>query len=65
MLAQKFPDTLVSLEGTPRFGAPLVLSPLSPPDHDGRVDYPALSEGVPDLPGAPQDEAGLTRKFQT
>ena len=22
-------------------------------------------EGVPDLPGAPQDEAGLTRKFET
>ena len=21
-------------------------------------------EGVPDLPGAPQDEAGLTRKFE-
>ena len=22
-------------------------------------------EGVPDLPGAPQDEAGLTRRFET
>ena len=24
-----------------------------------------LLEGVPGLPGAPQDEAGLTRKFET
>ena len=47
------------------FPAPLPLSPFYPPDLDRRVD-PLLSlEGVPDLPVAPQDEAGLTKTFQT
>ena len=27
----------------------------------GKSDY---IEGIPDLPGTPQDEAGLTRKFE-
>ena len=31
------------MSGTPRFPAPLHLSPFSPPDHDRRVDSPALS----------------------
>ena len=31
------------MRGTPRFPAPHHLSPLSPPDRDGRVDSPALS----------------------
>ena len=39
--------------------------PFSPPDRDRRVDSPALSARGSDLPGAPQDEAGLTRKFET
>ena len=30
----------------------------------GMYDTPCL-EGVPDLPVAPQDEAGLTKTFQT
>ena len=30
-----------------------------------RVDSPALSARGSDLPGAPQVEAGLTRKFET
>ena len=45
---------------TPRFPAPLHLGPFSPPDRDRRVDSPALSARGSDLPGAPQDEAGLT-----
>src|SRR5574337_886737 len=47
------------------FLAPLPLSPFYPPDLDRRVESPALLEGVPDLPVAPQDEAGLTTTFQT
>ena len=39
--------------------------PFSPPDRDRRVDSPAWSARGSDLPGAPQDEAGLTRKFET
>ena len=50
--------------GTPRVPAPLPLSPFSPPDRDRRVDSPALSARGSDLPGAPQDEAGLTRKSE-
>ena len=38
---------------------------ITPPDRDRRVDSPALSARGSDLPGAPQDEAGLTRKFET
>ena len=30
-----------------------------------RPGHPERMEGVPGLPGAPQDEAGLTRKFET
>ena len=51
--------------GTPRFPASPHLCPFSPPDRDRRVDSPALSARGSDLPGAPQDEAGLTRKFET
>src|SRR5574337_929786 len=47
------------------FPAPLPLSLFYPPDLDRRVDSPALSGRVPDLPVAPQDEAGLTTTFQT
>ena len=45
--------------------APPPLSPFSPPDLDRRVDSLLCLEGVPDLPVAPQDEAGLTKTFQT
>ena len=48
----------------PRVPSPLHLSPFSPPDGDRRVDPPALSGRVPGLPSTPQDEAGLTRKFE-
>ena len=34
--------------------------PAGPPEPKS-----GLLAGVPDLPGAPQDEAGLTRKFET
>ena len=50
--------------GTPRFPASPHLCPFSPPDRDRRVDSPALSARASDLPGAPKDEAGLTRKFE-
>ena len=40
------------------------MSPFSPPDLDRRLDSPALSGRVPDLPVAPQNEAGLTKTFQ-
>ena len=50
---------------TPSIPTPLHLSPFSPPDRDRRVDSPALSGRVPGLPSTPQDEAGLTRKFET
>ena len=43
--------------------APSLLEPFSPPDRDRRVDSPRGLEGVPGLPGAPQHEAGLTKKF--
>ena len=59
------PTRRVPSRGTPRVPAPLHLSPFSPPDRDRRVDSPAWSGGVPGLPGAPEDEAGLTRKFET
>ena len=59
------PTRRVPPRGTPRVPAPLPLSPFSPPDRDRRVDSPALSARASDLPGAPQDEAGLTRKFET
>ena len=42
-----------------------VVCPFSPPDRDRRVDSPALSARASDLPGAPKDEAGLIRKFET
>ena len=48
-----------------RVPSPLHLSPFSPPDGDRRVDPPELSGRVLGLPGTPQDEAGLTRKFET
>ena len=51
--------------GTPRFPASPHLCPFSPADRDRRVDSPAWSARGSDLPGAPQDEAGLTRKFET
>ena len=51
------------------FPAPPPLSPFSPPDLDRRVDSPDLDRGESgrgsDLPVAPQDEAGLTKTFQT
>ena len=50
---------------TPRVLAPLHLSPFSPPAGDRRVDPPAFSGRLPGLPGTPQDEASLTRKFET
>ena len=59
------PTRRVPSRGIPRVPAPLHLSPFSPPDHDRRVDSPAWSGRVSGLPGAPQDEAGLTRKFET
>ena len=59
------PTRRVPSRGTPRVPAQLHLSPFSPPDGDRRVDPPALSGRVPGLPGTRQDEAGLTRKFET
>ena len=35
------------------------------PDRDKRVDSLALSERVTDLPGAPQVEVRLKKKFET
>ena len=55
----------VPSRGTPMVLAPLHLSPFSPPHHDRRVDSPALSGRVPGLHSTPQDEASLTRKFET
>ena len=46
-------------KGTPKFLAPLHLSPFSAPDRDRWVDSPALSARGPDLPCTTQDEAGL------
>ena len=37
----------------------------SPPDQTGGSTPLLCLEGVPDLPVAPQDEAGLTKTFQT
>ena len=47
------------------FPAPPPLSPFSPPDLTGGSTPLLCLEGVPDLPVAPQDEAGLTKTFQT
>ena len=47
------------------FPATLPRSLFYPPDLDSRVDSLLCLEGVPDLPVAPQDEAGLTTTFQT
>ena len=58
------PTRRVSSRGTPRVPAPLHLSPISPPDRDKRIDSPTCVEGVPGLPGTPQDDGGLTRKFE-
>ena len=65
MLPQKLPETLVSLEGNTNVRCTACLSPLSPPDTTGGSITLLCLEGVPDLPGALQDEAGLTRKFET
>ena len=44
----------------------LILSSPSPLLIATGVSIPLLClQGVPDLPGAPQDEAGLPRKFET
>ena len=51
--------------GTPRVPAPLPLSPFSPPYRTGEAIPLRGLERDPGLPGAPQDEAGLTRKFET
>ena len=43
-------------------------SPAGLPDPGIEPRFPALQaclEGVPDLPVAPRDEAGLTKTFQT
>ena len=47
------------------FPGPLPLSPFYPPDLDRGSTPLFCLEGVPDLPVAPQDEAGLTTTFQT
>ena len=66
MLAQKFPDTLVSLEGNTKVRRTACSEPLISLliATGGSITLLCL-EGVLDLPGAPQDEAGLTRKFET
>ena len=50
--------------GTSSFLAQLNLSPFSPPNQDMRVESPACLERDPDLPVAPQEEAGLTLKLE-
>ena len=65
MRPTKFPEIPVSLERNTGFPAPPPLSPFSPPDLDRRVDSPALSGRGSRPPVAPQDEAGLTKTFQT
>ena len=59
------PTPRVPSKGTRRVPAPLHLSTFSHPDHDRRGDSPAWSGRGPGPPGSPQDEAGLTRKFET
>ena len=49
----------------PRFPEPLHLSSFCPRDHGRKVDSPALPRRGSDLHGAPQDEASLTKKFET
>src|SRR5574341_1132277 len=66
MRPTKFPEIPVSLErNTEVFRHPL-LGALSPLLIWTGGSTPLLClEGVPDLPVAPQDEAGLTKTFQT
>ena len=56
---------MLCLEGVPNLPSASQDGPFSPPDGDRRVDPPALSGRVPGLPSTPQDETGLTRKFET
>ena len=65
MRPQKLPDIPVSIEGNTEVPSSTSSEPLLPPDRHRRVDSPALSARVPYLPGEPQDEAGLPRKFET
>ena len=65
MRLQKFPDIPVLLEGNIEVPSTTSSEPLSPPDRDKRVDSLALSERVTDLPGAPQVEVRLKKKFET
>ena len=65
MRPQKFPDIPVSLEEntevpgtTSSETSPLLIAT------GGSIPLLCL-EGVPDLPGAHQDEASLTKKFET
>ena len=51
--------------GTPRFPAPLHLTPSPLLIATGGSTPLLCLQGFPDLPGAPQDEAGLMRKFET
>ena len=63
---QKFPDILVSLEGNTEVPGTTSYEPPSAllMATGGTINLLCL-EGFPDLPGAPKDEAGVMRKFET
>ena len=61
----KFPDIPISLWGNTEVPSTNSSEPLLPPDCDRRAYSPALYGRGSPLPPAPQDEAGLKRKFES